>query len=180
MYLALTTEAQNLLDRLKGSDWEYEYKRESGPLILEINRLAEDYLNCPLLIKKNAIITVKDDFRDELEHIYENPPQLPDVNEPLILFNLPILPSDLKEVIEHLMPEEQKALHAILTCENLQKDLEQIAEDAMTMPQILLDGINTVAMRFLDDILIDSMNEQPYILDEYLASLEKSIEKSIA
>ncbi|MCL2460047.1 MAG: hypothetical protein FWF19_01635, partial [Euryarchaeota archaeon] len=73
--------------------------------------------------------------------------------------------------------EQQKALHAVLTCENPQKALKQIAEDAMTMPQILLDQINDIAMPILDDILIDFMKEQPYILDEYAPSLKISISK---
>ncbi|MCL2676828.1 MAG: HNH endonuclease [Streptococcaceae bacterium] len=177
VYIALTIEARNLLHQIIHLTLEYEYKQEDEPLILEINRLAERYLGCALLIKENDGITVESDFRDELEHIRENPPHLPDVNEPSTLFNLSILPPNLKEIIEHLIPEQQKALHAVLTCENPQKELKQIAEGAMTMPQLLLDEINYVAMQILGDILIDPMNEQPHIIDEYVLSLEMSIAK---
>jgi len=114
VYLALTTEVRNLLDQLEHVAWEYEYKLEDELLIAEINRLAEHYLRCVLLIKENDIIAVKNDFRDELEHIYKNPPQLPDAHELSILFNLPVLPPNLKEVIEHLMPEHPSSRKSAL------------------------------------------------------------------
>ena len=56
-----------------------------------------------------------------------------------------------------------------------QPELEKIAEEALTMPQILLDDINAAAMQYLGDILIDTAEESPHILDEYAPALKKSI-----
>jgi len=43
------------------------------------------------------------------------------------------------------------------------------------MPQIFLDHINGAAMQTLGDILIDFMDQEPRILDEYVTLLSQSI-----
>lgn len=173
--VALSSTARHLLDRLKDSDWECESMPEDEVLIAEINRLAEHYLGCALLVMEENIVMAEDDYRDELMYIYENPPRLPQTDGNSMLFDLSVLTPELKEFIECLVPEQQKALYALLTCEHPQSELEQIAEESMTMPQILLDDINGVAMQMLGDILVDFMDQEPHILDEYVTSLKQSI-----
>lgn len=73
------------------------------------------------------------------------------------------------------MPEQKKVLHAILVSENPQSDLERISEENVTMPEILVDDINVLAMQILGDIIIDTMGQEPVIIDEYISSLKKSI-----
>ena len=175
LYVSLSPEARHLVDRLGHSSWECEQMPEDEALITEINRLAKHYIGYALLVKEGNIVTVEDDYRNELTYIYENPPQLPEMNDISRLFDLPVLPSELREFVEYLVPEQQKALHVLLTCEQPQSELERIAEGSMTMPQTLLDQINEVAIQTLGDLLVDFVDQEPHILDEYITSLKESI-----
>lgn len=175
IYISLSSEARQLLDHLERSEWECEQTPADETLMIEINRLAEHYLGCALLVKEDTTIIVEDDYRDELAHIYENPPKLPEAGSTYGLFNLSVLSPDLKELVEHLVPEQQKVLYTLITCEHPQRELEQIAEEMITMPQILLDGINVAAMQILGDIIVDTMDQKPCILNEYAALLKQSI-----
>lgn len=74
IYVALSSAARELLNRLEKSGWEIKKLSEDEKNILEINRFAERYLECMLIVSENDNILVEDDYRDELEYIYENPP----------------------------------------------------------------------------------------------------------
>ena len=90
------------------------------------------------------------------------------------LFDESKLSNELKELMECLTPPQQEALHTLLTTEHPEHELEKIAEHSMTMPQILLDEINELALRILDDVLIES-DQEPRILDEYIPHLKQAI-----
>lgn len=175
VYVAISPEARSYLDRLEKSGWECETRPEDEASVSEINHLAEHYLGCALLVKEQNLIATEDDYRDELSYIYENPPQLPNDEGNSQLFNLSTLPSELQEFVGCLVPEQQKALHALLSCEHPESELERIAEEAMTMPQIILDDINGMAMQVLGDLIVDAMEQEPRVMDEYLTTLKKSI-----
>jgi len=175
IYIAISSEARSYLDRLAKSGWECEILPEDEALITEINRLAEHYLGCALLVKEQNVIAAEDDYRDELAYIYENPPQLPNDEGHSKLFDLSALPPELQEFVGCLVPEQQKALHALLSCEHPESELERIAAEAMTMPQIILDDINGTAMQVLGDLIVDSMEQEPRVMDEYVTTLRKSI-----
>ena len=97
-----------------------------------------------------------------------------DAKDVLRFFDMSTLPSELKEVIECLTQSQQKALHTLLTSEHPERDLEQIADESMTMPQILLDEINETALQILGDLLIES-DQEPHILDEYIPHLKQAL-----
>ena len=126
-------------------------------------------------MKEQGNILVEDDYRDELEYIDENPPELLQTGASADLFNVSTLSPELKEFVESLLPEQQKVLHTLLAFEHPQAELEQIAEESMTMPQILLDDLNAVSMQTLGDLLVDFMDQEPYIMDEYVSPLKQSI-----
>lgn len=175
LYISLSYEARHLLDRLEHSNWECELVPEDEILITEINRLAKHYLGYALLVKEENIVMAEDNYRDELAYIYENPPQLLEMEDIARQFDVSVLPSELREFVEYLVPEQQKALHVLLTCEQPKSKLEQIAEESMTMPQILLDQINEVAMQIFGDLLVEFRDQEPHISDEYITLLKRSI-----
>ncbi|SHK47638.1 TerB N-terminal domain-containing protein [Desulforamulus aeronauticus] len=175
IYAALSSEARQLLDRLHASGWVCEQTAAEEPLIAEINRLAEYYLSCALLAKENDTVMAEDDYRDELEYIYKNRPQLSVADSDTGKFNMSVLSPELKEFVENLVPEQKKALYVVLTQEHPQNELEQIAEEAMTMSQMLLDEINETALRVLGDIVVDAMDTEPRVLDEYVTLLKESV-----
>ena len=174
IYISLTSEAQQVLTHLYKSNWTCEQITVAEPLTSEINKLAERYIGCDLLVKENNIITVEEDYRDELDYIFNNSPQIPQKHVSST-FDLSLLAPNMKEFIETLAPEQEEVLYIVLTQENPQDKLNQIAETYMTMPQIIVDDINETAIQVLGDIIIDAMGSNPQVLDEYAVSLKQSI-----
>ena len=76
IYTAISPSARSLLDRLDKSLWECSAAQGDEPLIAEINRLAERYLGRSLLVAEASKIVAEDDYRDELEYIYQNQPAI--------------------------------------------------------------------------------------------------------
>jgi len=166
IYDALSSKVLHLLDRLEHSSWRSEWTSEDETLIAEIKSLAK-HPGCNVSREENSAME-KDVFCDNL-------PQTPEMKSHSSLFNLSALPDIVREFIERLTPQQQKALHALLTSEYPERDLEEIAEESMTLPHILLDEINEMAIQILGDLLIESMDQEPRILAEYIPHLKHSI-----
>lgn len=156
IYLALSPNARAFMDQLDRKTWPLKKETSHDLLFAEINRVSEHYLGCQLLVCESNMIVVEDDYQDELEFLYKNPPTISPVEKEEKDFSLEVLNEDLKNVITYLLPEQRRALYCIVTEENVESQLEKIAESAMTMPQLLVDDINTTAMQVLGDILIDT------------------------
>jgi hypothetical protein len=45
----------------------------------------------------------------------------------------------------------------------------------MTMPEMMLDEINDIALQFLDDVLIDTFGDYPQICEQYAAELKQAL-----
>jgi len=175
IYTAISPSARSLLDRLEKSLWECSVSQGDEPLIAEINRLAERDLGCALLVSEASKIIAEDDYRDELEYIYQNQPATSSEGNGSKLFDLSVLTSEMKDFVDALLPVQQKALYVLITNENPQSDLETIADEAHTMPQLLLDEINALAVKLIGDIIVDAANQKPQILDEYIDLLKQSV-----
>ena len=50
-----------------------------------------------------------------------------------------------------------------------------VADEAMTMPEILIDEINDIASQEIDDILIDTFNDTMCILEQYEQELKDAV-----
>ncbi len=175
IYTAISPKARSLLDRLDKSTWECSAAQEDEPLIVEINRLAERYLGRALLVAEASKIIAEDDYRDELEYIYQNQPTTSFEGNGSKLFDSSILTPEMKEFVDALLPVQQKALYVLITSENPLSDLETIADEALTMPQLLLDEINELAFQKMKNIIVDAVDQKPQILDEYLDLLKQSV-----
>ncbi|MBK5254038.1 MAG: TerB N-terminal domain-containing protein [Peptostreptococcaceae bacterium] len=155
VFIALSSGTRIFLDRLHDFSWKCKKEPTDEAAISEINRLAEHYLGIPMIAVEKETIIAEDDYRDELDFIYQNPPQVTNAEECQDGFNLDCLNKPLKEFISQLMSEQLKALHCIVMQDDTQQQLEQISEEAMTMPQLLVDDINCIALQTLGDIIID-------------------------
>lgn len=91
------------------------------------------------------------------------------------IFDRSCLSENLKELIDALTDTQQEVLRVILTMDEPQNQLEEIAEEQMSMPEILLDEINDVATDILDDILIDTFDDNPCVLEEYVSELKDAL-----
>lgn len=175
IYLNIPQESRDLLAELKESEWEMEQNEENQVLIEDINRISERYLGCSILVTEGNLILAEDDYRDELEYVLENPPEIPEDEGETCMFHLEALTPELAELLEALLPEQQEIIALLLTKETAPQEIEMIAEESMTMPELIYDGINEIAMQILGDILIDNMDGTPKILEEYQEQLLNSI-----
>ena len=86
------------------------------------------------------------------------------------------LSEELKQFVGLLTDTQKQVLQAILLSDDSQKIITQLAEEVMSMPEILIDEINEVATQFLDDILIDVLDDTPTILEQYAEELKRLVQ----
>ena len=173
----LSPEAERLLDQLRGSGWECPYLPEMSDSVGEINRLAGKYLACALLARERAQLIVEDDYRDELDHLYANRPGAARAPSGGAGSEAPAPASGVQQLTGTLTPTQRRALQAILWQEDVSSALGRIAEEAMTLPEILIDEINDAASQFLDDILVDALEGAPRILEQYESELRENLKQ---
>lgn len=90
-------------------------------------------------------------------------------------FERTALSDQMNGLLGELTTIQKRTLFIILSKADSQSELEQIAEEAMTMPEILIDDINDVATQFLDDILLDSQGDAPSVLEQYESELKNAL-----
>ncbi|MBQ6907604.1 MAG: hypothetical protein IJQ28_04430, partial [Clostridia bacterium] len=91
------------------------------------------------------------------------------------IFDLTALSPELKILIENLSSAQKRIVYIILSQDNVNANIEEIANAEMSMPEILIDEINDIATQYIDDILIDNFNDDICILEQYEAELKKAL-----
>lgn len=82
------------------------------------------------------------------------------------------LSPELVELLENLSDMQSEALEMIVTGHG---DLARLAEEHLTMPEMVVDELNEIAMEILGDLLIDTDGEEPQVFAEYRGVLLKSL-----
>lgn len=172
IYKALSENERAFLKKLYESDYEAELAPVDTQTISAINRLADRYLQNDLISIEGDRIIIEDDFRDEIDFLFKNPPEIEVVIENQADFDKTLLPEKLQEFVAELLPEQRQSLIAVLTLKEPEIELERIAEEAMTMPELLIDDINALAINLLGDIIIETQLE---VVAEYAVILKKSL-----
>jgi len=173
LFLSLSDPCKTLLEHLRLSGWEMEGATLESGLLEAINQASEKHLGCALLHIENGSMIVEDDYRDELEEVFIHPPISPQSST--LDFNTDGLSAELKALLENLTDEQAETLRTLLGEEQPLEQLEKLAEQNMTMPQILMDDLNEVALPYLGEILIDTLCMPPRVLEEYAVPLKQSI-----
>ncbi|MEO0967739.1 MAG: tellurite resistance TerB C-terminal domain-containing protein [Cyanobacteria bacterium J06639_18] len=86
------------------------------------------------------------------------------------------LPQEWKILLEQLPEHEVRVLQALVEEENPNPIVKNIAQNNITMPNLLIDSINERASDTLGELIIDPGNEFPGICEEHLAKVQKMIE----
>jgi TolA-binding protein len=76
-----------------------------------------------------------------------------------------------------LQEPELQALRAIAKQPNPSPALKLIAETNLTMPELLIDGINERAMDTIGDLVIDPSSSSPVVAPEYQEAVQQWIEE---
>lgn len=176
----LSADAKGLIDELAKNNWEGVNASNKAKLIDEINVQAAKYLACALLVSEQDLIVVEDDYRDELDYIYTNQPELDKSQGQMCesangFFTVEKLSNGLRYAIENLSLTQIEILYAVLTKESVREKLEKAAEETLSMPEIIIDEINDIAMQYLDDVLIDTLDDEPCVFEQYEEELKQVI-----
>lgn len=175
----LSANAKAFLYGLFENGWSAPATSDNKAQAEEINRAAVQYLARELLAVEDCCFIVEDDYRDEIEYIFKATPDIVNQHSEQIeniasasdsadtYFDITRLSEDLESVITAMTTVQQEALWAIVVLDDPQERLNALADEALTMPEILIDEINDIASQQLDDILIDTFNDTLCILEQY-------------
>ncbi len=87
------------------------------------------------------------------------------------------LDAEWAEFVAQLTYPELEVLKAIVEQENPNSTIKNIAESNITMPELLIDAINSRAIATLGDIIIEPGTDAPAIADpEYLETVKKVLQ----
>lgn len=183
----LSGTATSFLYSLFTEKWSGTVDTNNKGYVEEINRCATQCLARELIVIENGFYIVEDDYRDELEHIFTTNPDIvkksPETNQEVAVdqsstkafFNTTTLSEGLQNVIGALTDLQQEVLWAIVALNDPQDHINSLADEAMTMPEILIDEINDIASQEIDDILIDTFNDTTCILEQYEQELKDAV-----
>jgi septal ring factor EnvC (AmiA/AmiB activator) len=87
------------------------------------------------------------------------------------------LPDEWAEFREQILDREFLILKAIAEQDNPSTAIKKIAEENLTMPEVLIDSINERAMDTIGDLIIEpGLSSTPSIREEYLMVVKKIIQ----
>lgn len=171
---------RKVIDELQKSNWEILYDYSIQASVEKINELSAKSVACDILVVENDLLILEDDYRDEFDYIYEHidkfeKAQASEQNVINARFDLTLLTDELKEFLEGLSPAQNEIIYIILLENNIKEEMERIANEEMSMPEILIDEINDIASQYLGNILIDTVEDIAYVLEEYSEILKQAI-----
>lgn len=83
------------------------------------------------------------------------------------------------EFVTRLSEPELQVIRAIIQQSDPSADIKKIAEENITMPELLIDNINELALDTIGDLIIEPESEfvPPGILEDYLGNLHQVIDR---
>lgn len=183
MFEKLSVPAKKFLLSLKDTQWETEANKAQTQLVEEINAAAIRFLSQGLIVVEAGRYIVEDDYRDELDYIYQENSDAVIAEEAEITesmnqantVDVEDLSVEVKDFLEALTDVQRKTIAAVLFSNNPEEKLAQLADETMSMPEILIDDINALATEFLDDILIKTVDDTPTVLGQYAGELKRAV-----
>ncbi len=172
--------SRKLMNELKENNWEMKYDSTTQIAIEKINEISARKLACDILVIESEVLILEDDYRDEFEYIYLNLKDF-DVQSVLedssnkSLFIIDLLSADMRQFIEALSPTQEKVLYIVLKDNNSREQIDEIANEELTMPEILLDDINDIATQYIGDIIIYTFDNEINVLEQYVEELKKAM-----
>ena len=131
-------------------------------------------------VTNQELLNLREDKRKLEEELYHfrGKTESPSVQLPRLPTPTPSLPKEWTEFMSQLPDSEFLVIKAIAQQDNPLKALKRIAEENLTMPELLIDCINNRAMDTIGDRIIEpgSISIPPVIAEEYQLSINQVIE----
>ncbi|MBW4593791.1 MAG: hypothetical protein KME46_12980 [Brasilonema angustatum HA4187-MV1] len=102
--------------------------------------------------------------------------ELIDTLEPIDTISVSDVSEEWGEFTKQLQGYEIRVLKAMLEQDNPYPVIKKIAEENITMPNLLIDSINELANDTIGELIIDSSSETPEIYEEYKTNLKKILD----
>ena len=164
---------REIFAKLAKTNWTSPMVQFDNTLVSQINIKASHILGYEILSIEGDTLAVEDDFRDELDYIFEHGSG--DVKSTFDkLFNEELLGEQWREYFDSLSYEAKQVIHAIATKENPEAEFDQIESESNNMIQIILDEVNETAYDKLGFLLLDFDDNHIIIEEEYGELLRKS------
>ena len=90
----------------------------------------------------------------------------------------PGLSKEWTDFLESLPEHEIEVLKVILKQVKVKNAIKKIAEENITMPNLLIDSINERAQDTIGELIISTSNDIPEIYEEYQQKIQEIIEMS--
>ena len=181
IFVSLPQYCRSILDEIQKNNWKIAYNSDMQVVIDKINQIYHQYLASDVLVVESDVLLLEEDYREEFRYVYNHleeiiPNESNENVENSSVFKLEKISEDLRILITSLSILQRKILRIVLFQNNVQSQLNEISNDQMTMPELLIDEINDIAMQYIGDILIDTYEEEIHILEQYENELKNAIE----
>lgn len=143
-------------------------------IIDEINEAAMDEIGDSLVFEEDDIWVIVEEYRDEIQYILEHP----EYQEQVVTQNAPSeiyaeLDDEWAEFTDRMEPHYWDALAAILNGEDVETRIDAIAQRHHQTGNILIDAINEIAYETIGDILIDTAEIPPVVVEDELENMKE-------
>ena len=190
----ISEQSKSLIYSLRSKGWEDRYDPSMKPLMDETNRIALKYLSQDLLIvDSDSNISVEEDFRDEIDYIWQS--NNTDTSKATdetnyantdndsddqrlargTMFNYSGLPEELLSCLKSFTSTQEAALAAVLKEEKPYETITALADEAMTMPEVIIDEINEISDSYLNELLIEQDEDNLSVIEPYQDILKKAL-----
>lgn len=160
---------------LHANDWQcssdavqQELENEFANVVIDqINETAMDEIGDALLYQEDGQWIVLEEYRDEIQHILDHP----DTHEEIVAEQSPAqlyaeLDEEWADFVHCMKPQHWDALAAILHGEDVVNRIDTIARRYHQTGNILIDEMNEFAYSSIGDLLIDTAEAPPSIVED--------------
>jgi hypothetical protein len=144
--------------------------------IEHINELSLKFVGDILIAEESEIKIVSEDYRDEIEYLLLHY-QLDPMGSPIQSSQISGIAPEWIELLNRMEKHHIAALRAIFNGAN-RSELAKIAEENASMPELLVDSINEIALDAIGDVIIQPGSDPPIIEDEDMEMVRKLMEIS--
>lgn len=143
-------------------------------IIDEINEAAMDEIGDSLVFEEDDAWVIIEEYRDEIQYILEHP----EYQEQVVTQNAPSeiyaeLDDEWAEFTDQMEPHYWDALAAILNGEDVETRIDAIAQRHHQTGNILIDAINEISYETIGDILIDTAETPPVVVEDELENMKE-------
>ena len=149
-------------------------KEFANVIIDEINEAAIDQIGDSLIFEEDNNWVILEEYRDEVQYILEHP----EYQKQVLTQNTPTevyaeLEDEWAEFTDQMESHYWDVLAAILSGEDVEHRVDAIASRYQQTGNILIDAINEISYETIGDILIDTAEHPPVVVEDEIDNMKE-------